>query len=90
MKLLNLKKDQTDLCLTENILSDKDTTCSVRLNRNPLKVDCGSMPIYSYKIESYLLDEKYKYQFVTILYAEYHVNGSAGYLVLCRNLDIQY
>ena len=28
MKLLNLKKD---------------TTCSVRLNRNPLKVDCGSM-----------------------------------------------
>lgn len=33
MKLLNLKKDQTDLCLTENILSDKDTTCSVRLNR---------------------------------------------------------
>lgn len=22
------------------------------------------MPIYSYKIESYLLDEKYKYQFV--------------------------
>lgn len=54
MKLLNLKKDQTDLCLTENILSDKDTTCSVRLNRNPLKVDCGSMPIYSYKIESYL------------------------------------
>ena len=48
MKLLNLKKDQTDLCLTENILSDKDTTCSVRLNRNPLKVDCGSMPIYSY------------------------------------------
>ena len=50
MKLLNLKKDQTDLCLTENILSDKDTTCSVRLNRNPLKVDCGSMPIYSYKI----------------------------------------
>lgn len=27
MKLLNLKKDQTDLCLTENILSDKDTTC---------------------------------------------------------------
>lgn len=64
MKLLNLKKDQTDLCLTENILSDKDTTCSVRLNRNPLKVDCGSMPIYSYKIESYLPDEKYKYQFV--------------------------
>lgn len=35
MKLLNLKKDQTDLCLTENILSDKDTTCSVRLNREP-------------------------------------------------------
>ena len=33
MKLLNLKKDQTNLCLTENILSDKDTTCSVRLNR---------------------------------------------------------
>lgn len=23
MKLLNLKKDQTDLCLTENILSDQ-------------------------------------------------------------------
>lgn len=33
MKLLNLKKDQTDLCLTENILSDKDTTCSARLGR---------------------------------------------------------
>ena len=79
MKLLNLKKDQTDLCLTENILSDKDTTCSVRLNRNPLKVDCGSMPIYSYKIESYLLDEKYKYQFVCgnpVCRIEYRVNGS--------------
>lgn len=25
MKLLNLKKDQTDLCLTENILSDQRT-----------------------------------------------------------------
>lgn len=24
MKLLNFKTDQTDLCLTENILSDKD------------------------------------------------------------------
>ena len=31
------------------------------------------MPIYSYKIESYLLDEKYKYQFVTILYAELNI-----------------
>ena len=80
MKLLNLKKDQTDLCLTENILSDKDTTCSVRLNRNPLKVDCGSMPIYSYKIESYLPDEKCKYQFVCdkpVCRIEYRVNGSA-------------
>ena len=28
------------------------------------KVDCDSMPIYSYKIESYLPDEKCKYQFV--------------------------
>ena len=71
MKLLNLKKDQTDLCLTENILSDKDTTCSVRLNRNPLKVD-------SYKIESYLPDEKCKYQFVCdkpVCRVEYRVNG---------------
>ena len=78
MKLLNLKKDQTDLCLTENILSDKDTTCSVRLNRNPLKVDCGSMPIYSYKIESYLPDEKCKYQFVCdkpVCRVEYRVHG---------------
>lgn len=31
------------------------------------------MPIYSYKIESYLPDEKCKYQFVTILYAELNI-----------------
>lgn len=71
---LKFKKDQTDLCLTENILSDKDTTCSVRLNRNPLKVDCGSMPIYSYKIESYLPDENVNISlFVTNLYAELNI-----------------
>lgn len=37
------------------------------------------MPIYSYKIESYLLDEKYKYQFVCgnpVCRIEYRVNGS--------------
>ena len=51
------------------------------------------MPIYSYKIESYLPEEIYKNQFVCdnpVCRIEYHVNGSAGYLVLCRNLDIQY
>ena len=49
------------------------------------------MPIYSYKIESYLPEEIYKNQFVCdnpVCRIEYHVNGSAGYLVLCRNLDI--
>ena len=76
MKLLNLKKDQTDLCLTENILSDKDTTCSVRLNRE--STSGGLLPIYSYKIESYLPDEKCKYQFVCdkpVCRVEYRVNG---------------
>ena len=51
------------------------------------------MPIYSYKIESYLPEEIYKNQFVCdnpVCRIEYHVNGSAGYLVICRNLDIQY
>lgn len=36
------------------------------------------MPIYSYKIESYLPDEKCKYQFVcdkTVCRVEYRVNG---------------
>lgn len=51
------------------------------------------MPIYSYKIESYLPDEKCKYQFVcdkAVYRVGYRVNGSARYLVICRNLNIQY
>ena len=45
---------------------------------NPLKVDCGYMPIFSYKIKSYLPDEKCKYQFVcdkSVCRVEYRVNG---------------
>ena len=51
------------------------------------------MPIYSYKIESYLPDEKCKYQFVCdkpVCRVEYRVNGVPDIYLLADNLNIQY